>query len=80
MKTVSRRQFAKQTAITLAAAAAAPRLVHSAQIDKKIIGMQIGSISFVDEGTDKVLDILQERGAFHTEYAHATLRGNLGVA
>lgn len=29
---------------------------------KKTIGIQIGPDSFVDEGTDKVLDILQERG------------------
>lgn len=28
---------------------------------EKLIGIQIGAVSFVDEGTDKVLDILQER-------------------
>jgi hypothetical protein len=31
-------------------------------------GIQIGSISFVDEGTDKVLDLLQDRGAIDTLY------------
>ncbi|MEU6700751.1 NtaA/DmoA family FMN-dependent monooxygenase [Pseudonocardia sp. NPDC046786] len=39
--------------------------------------------SYVPEGftllTDEVVPILQERGAFQTEYAHGTLRGNLGI-
>src|SRR5438445_1208367 len=30
---------------------------------KKMIGIQAGAISFVDEGTEKVLDIVQEKGA-----------------
>lgn len=34
----------------------------------KTIGIQIGPDSFVDEGTDKVLDILQKRGAVNTIY------------
>ncbi len=34
----------------------------------KTIGIQIGPDSFVDEGTDKVLDILQQRGAVNTLY------------
>ncbi|MEJ7829117.1 MAG: hypothetical protein WKF91_12995 [Segetibacter sp.] len=35
---------------------------------KKTIGIQVGPDSFVDEGTNKVLDILQERGAVNTLY------------
>jgi len=39
--------------------------------------------SYVPEGftllTDEVVPILQERGAFRTEYAHDTLRANLGL-
>ena len=31
-----------------------------------MIGMQIGSVSFLDEGAEKVLDILQERAAVNT--------------
>src|SRR6476469_395813 len=34
----------------------------------RTIGIQIGPDSFVDEGTDKVLDILQQRGAVNTLY------------
>lgn len=40
--------------------------------------------SYVPEGfsllTDAVVPILQERGAFHTDYEHATLRENLAAA
>jgi len=32
-----------------------------AQANKKIIAIQVGAVSFVDEGVDKVLDIFQER-------------------
>jgi hypothetical protein len=32
----------------------------------KTIGLQVGSISFVDEGVEQVLDILQSRGAVNT--------------
>lgn len=35
---------------------------------EKTIGIQIGADSFVDEGTEKVLDILQQRGAVNTIY------------
>lgn len=34
----------------------------------KTIGIQIGPDSFVDEGTEKTLDILQQRGAVNTIY------------
>jgi len=33
---------------------------------EKIIGIQVGAVSFVDEGTDRVLDILQKQGAVNT--------------
>lgn len=35
---------------------------------KKTIGIQIGPDSFVDEGTDKILDILAERASVNTIY------------
>lgn len=35
---------------------------------KKTIGIQIGPDSFVDEGTEKVLDILEQKGAVNTLY------------
>ena len=34
----------------------------------KAIGIQVGAVSFVDEGVEEVLDILQERGRVNTIY------------
>ena len=35
-------------------------------VPSKMIGIQVGAISFVDEGTEKVLDVLQERACVNT--------------
>ncbi len=35
---------------------------------RKSIGIQVGAVSFVDEGTEEVLDLFQERGAMDTIY------------
>src|SRR4029077_8100771 len=32
----------------------------------KMIGIQLGAVSFVDEGTERVLDVLQERACVNT--------------
>ena len=67
-----RRQFVK-TGVGFAAAAAVAPLAGqlggetaSVAPTQKTIGIQIGAVSFVDEGTDQVLDILAERGAVNT--------------
>jgi hypothetical protein len=66
----TRRDFI-QAGIGVAAVASAPgwaEAVNSASVasakaaSEKMIGIQISAISFVDEGVNKVLDILQERG------------------
>ncbi len=70
MKT-SRREFIKASAAT-AALAAGTKLtgIFSVAAENappaKAIGIQVGAVSFVDEGVGKVLDILQERGAVNT--------------
>ena len=46
---------------------------------KQVIGIQIGSISFLDEGTDKVLDILQEKACVNTLFLATFTYGN-GIA
>ena len=62
---VNRREFLKITAG--AGAALAIRLWDmTAAPSSKMIGIQVGAISFVDEGTEKVLDILQERAGVNT--------------
>ena len=61
---VSRRDFLKITAGTCAAVAT-PTAAQTAS-SRKMIGIQIGAVSFVDEGTEKVLDVLQERACVNT--------------
>ena len=61
---VNRREFLKIAAGT-GAALAVPTLEHAA-VSSRMIGIQAGAISFVDEGTEKVLDVLQERGGHLT--------------
>jgi hypothetical protein len=61
---VNRREFMK-IAAGAGAVAAMPAIGHTA-VSSKMIGIQVGAVSFVDEGTEKVLDILQERGGVNT--------------
>jgi hypothetical protein len=61
---VSRRAF---LATTGSGAAALSSAAQAPPKEKQTIGIQIGSISFLDEGTDKVLDILQEKACVNTE-------------
>jgi len=60
---VNRREFLK-----IAAGAGASLAIPSpgATVSAKMIGIQVGAVSFVDEGTEKVLDVLQERGCVNT--------------
>src|SRR6266496_3223354 len=68
---LSRREFLNQTAASVAVAtvvgsaldSSIARAVESAE---KMIGIQVGSISFVDEGIEQVLDLLKQRGAVNT--------------
>jgi hypothetical protein len=61
---VNRREFL-QIAAGAGAALAIPAS-GAAPATSKMIGIQVGAVSFVDEGTEKVLDILQERGCVNT--------------
>jgi hypothetical protein len=68
-----RRDFLKTgvAAASLAAGAAAA--------GGKTIGIQVGAVSFVDEGTEKVLDIFQQRAAINTLFL-ATFTYGRGIA
>ncbi len=69
-----RREFVKTGAGWAAVVAAGPFQVASVLQSagqpetRKSIGIQVGAVSFVDEGTEQVLDILRERGAVDTIY------------
>lgn len=58
---LDRREFLQAAALS-----ATPLLMRAASQTKKMIGIQIGAVSFIDEGTEQALDILQERGAVNT--------------
>jgi hypothetical protein len=80
----TRRRFLKTSATAAAAAALAPAITGPASAQQKpshpkMIGIQVGAASFVDEGTEKVLDILQERGAVNTIFL-ATFTYGRGIA
>src|SRR5882724_10134060 len=64
-----RREFLNRgtnlAAAALVAPALLPRIGSTAEkpASAKMIGLQIGAVSFVDEGPDQALDILQSKGA-----------------
>src|SRR5262249_53727013 len=73
-KEIPRRTFLEVGAC-VAAVAAAGRLAGGAvlqaaeaSVRRETVGVQIGAVSFVDEGTEKVFDVLQDRGAVDTIY------------
>lgn len=64
----NRRQFIRTTAAAALSTAVAPAVLRAAETSPipKSIGMQIGAVSFVDEGVEPVLDFLQNKGSINT--------------
>jgi hypothetical protein len=65
---MTRRDFLRTSAVALAATATPPGSIAAAEDGNKMIGIQVGAVSFADEGIEQVLDILQERGAVNTVF------------
>jgi hypothetical protein len=65
-----RRSFVQSTLAGALAAAAR---------ENKMIGIQVGAVSFVDEGVEKVLDIFQQRASINTLFV-ATFTYGRGIA
>src|ERR1700757_2174475 len=61
---VNRREFLKIAAGASAAMALPPQAQPA--VNSQMIGIQVGAISFVDEGTENVLDTLQQRACVNT--------------
>src|SRR5690349_4898237 len=74
---MNRRDFLQKTAAGTVAAAA--QAVNGAPTEKKMIGIQVGAVSFVDEGVDKVLDRFQEDAHVNTLFV-ATFTYGRGIA
>jgi hypothetical protein len=74
-----RREFLRLTSAGLAGVALShpAGVLHAAPPAPagKIIGIQAGAVSFFDEGTDQVLDLLQEKAAVNTLFLAAFTYG-----
>ena len=64
---MNRREFLESSSAAVAGLAAAgwPQPL-TAQMPEKPIGIQVGAVSFLDEGTDTVLDTLTETAGIDT--------------
>lgn len=64
---IERRDFVKTVAAGLTAGALGGSNPAKAAVpvEKKILGIQVGAVSFVDEGVEQVLDIFQKRASIN---------------
>ena len=76
---VRRRTFVKQATFAAGAAALTRAVRLEAASAPSPIGIQIGAVSFVDEGTEKVIDLLREAGGVDTLFV-ATFTYGRGIA
>src|ERR1700676_417956 len=75
---MDRRDFIQSAAGGLFLGAAADQSLAQ-KTPEKMIGMQVGAVSFVDEGTEKVLDELQQDASVNTLFV-ATFTYGRGIA
>src|SRR5436309_9753662 len=75
---MDRREFLETSAL-LTGGALLTRVAGSSAAERPMIGIQAGAVSFVDEGTGKVLDNFQEMGAVNTIFL-ATFTYGRGIA
>ena len=77
---MDRRSFIQSAAATaVAAAIPGSHALAAATNSQPMIGMQVGAVSFVDEGVEKVLDVFQQDGAVNTLFI-ATFTYGRGIA
>src|SRR3989475_11643925 len=75
---MDRRTFL-ETSTLIAGSGARGRAPRAARAEPPIVGIQVGAVSFVDEGTDKVLDGFQEMAGINTLFL-ATFTYGRGIA
>ncbi|HEX4164162.1 MAG TPA: hypothetical protein VHZ55_01695 [Bryobacteraceae bacterium] len=78
MSETTRRDFLVQSAGALASTTAPEPQTRWSKA-KKTIGIQIGAVSFADEGVEPVLDVLQEKASVNTLFIAAFTYGR-GIA
>src|SRR5580700_9660363 len=72
---MNRRSFLQSTALSALAAQSTPAAAPAS----KMIGIQVGAVSFVDEGVEKVLDEFQQDASINTLFI-ATFTYGRGIA
>src|SRR5256885_831013 len=75
---MDRRTFL-ETSTLIAGSGARGRAPRAARAEPPMVGIQVGAVSFVDEGTDKVLDGFQEMAGINTLFLAAFTYGR-GIA
>src|SRR5579862_8692932 len=80
---MDRREFIQTSTVLAGGALLGTAVTAAAQrggrTDNRMIGIQVGAVSFVDEGTDRVLDSLQEMAGINTLFV-ATFTYGRGIA
>jgi hypothetical protein len=76
---MERREFLQSAAAAAMAAAPGARAMADAVKAEAMIGVQVGAVSFVDEGVEPALDVLQQDGAVNTLFV-ATFTYGRGIA
>jgi hypothetical protein len=76
---MNRRDFIQTASAAAVAAAVPPSSQAQSPVASKMIGIQVGAVSFVDEGTEKVLDEFQQDAAINTLFI-ATFTYGRGIA
>ena len=76
---MERREFLQSAAAAAMAAAPGARAMADAVKSEAMIGVQVGAVSFVDEGVEQTLDVLQQDGAVNTLFV-ATFTYGRGIA
>src|SRR5262244_2864458 len=76
---MDRRQFLERSALLTGGALFSRIAATDQPTNAPMIGIQVGAVSFIDEGTGKVLDGLQEMAAVNTIFL-ATFTYGRGIA
>src|ERR1700749_4843998 len=79
MVNINRRTFLQSAAATALTATADQPAKAFATTTQKMIGVQVGAVSFADEGTEKVLDEFQQDALINTLFL-ATFTYGRGIA
>src|ERR1700690_342616 len=76
---MDRRTFIQSASAAALATAVPDQKAAAAQATSKMIGLQVGAVSFVDEGVEKALDEFQNDAAINTLFV-ATFTYGRGIA